>query len=245
MNKRKKILTALALSFAFTCMAVAIVYSVYNTANNTAFYAVAEDVLTLKQGSRGETVKKIQQKLKRWGYYSGAVDGIFGSQTRKAVVLFQKRNGLVADGIVGKRTFQALGISTSSNSSSSSTSQGVNGYTSSDVALLARLIHAEARGESYTGQVAVGAVVLNRVRSSSFPNTISAVVYQPYAFTCVNDGQINLSPNQTAFSAAKDAMNGWDPSYGSLYYYNPAIATSKWIFSRKTVVTIGKHVFAI
>ena len=245
MNKRKKILTALALSFAFTCMAVAIVYSVYNTANNTAFYAVAEDVLTLKQGSRGETVKKIQQKLKRWGYYSGAVDGIFGSQTRKAVVLFQKRNGLVADGIVGKRTFQALGISTSSNSSSSSTSQGVNGYTSSDVALLARLIHAEARGESYTGHVAVGAVVLNRVRSSSFPNTISAVVYQPYAFTCVNDGQINLSPNQTAFSAAKDAMNGWDPSYGSLYYYNPAIATSKWIFSRKTVVTIGKHVFAI
>jgi N-acetylmuramoyl-L-alanine amidase len=113
------------------------------------------------------------------------------------------------------------------------------------VALLARLIHAEARGESYTGQVAVGAVVLNRVRSSSFPNTISAVIYQPYAFTCVNDGQINLSPNETAFSAAKDAMNGWDPSYGSLYYYNPAVATSKWIFSRKTVVTIGRHVFAI
>ncbi len=243
MNKRIKILTAMALSFAFTCMAVAIVYSVYNKSTGVAFYAVSEDVLTLKQGSRGETVKQIQQKLKRWGYYTGAVDGIFGAQTRKAVILFQKRNGLVADGIVGKKTFQALGISTSSSSSSSSS--GVNGYTSSDIALLARLIHAEARGESYTGQVAVGAVVLNRVRSSSFPNTISAVIYQPYAFTCVNDGQINLSPNQTAFSAAKDAMNGWDPSYGSLYYYNPAIATSKWIFSRKTVVTIGKHVFAI
>ncbi len=245
MNKRIKILTAMALSFAFTCMAVAIVYSVYNTSNDVAFYAASEDVLTLKQGSRGETVKKIQQKLKRWGYYTGAVDGIFGAQTRKAVILFQKRNGLVADGIVGKKTLQALGISTSSSSSSSSSSSGVNGYTSSDIALLARLIHAEARGESYTGQVAVGAVVLNRVRSSSFPNTISAVIYQPYAFTCVNDGQINLEPNQTAFSAAKDAMNGWDPSYGSLYYYNPAIATSKWIFSRKTVVTIGKHVFAI
>ena len=243
MNKRIKILTAMALSFAFTCMAVAIVYSVYNKSTDVAFYAVCEDVLTLKQGSRGETVKQIQQKLKRWGYYTGAVDGIFGAQTRKAVILFQKRNGLVADGIVGKKTFQALGISTSSSSSSSSS--GANGYSSSDIALLARLIHAEARGESYTGQVAVGAVVLNRVRSSSFPNTISAVIYQPYAFTCVNDGQINLNPNQTAFSAAKDAMNGWDPSYGSLYYYNPAIATSKWIFSRKTVVTIGKHVFAI
>ena len=245
MNRKVKIITAMALSFAFTCMAVAIIYSVYNASNDVAFYAVAEDVLTLKQGSRGDTVKQIQQKLKRWGYYSGAIDGIFGAQTRKAVILFQKRNGLVADGIVGKKTFQALGISTSSSNSSSSNSSGVNGYTSSDVALLARLIHAEARGESYTGQVAVGAVVLNRVKSSSFPNTISAVIYQPYAFTCVNDGQINLSPNQTAYSAAKDAMNGWDPSYGSLYYYNPAIATSKWIFSRKTVVTIGKHVFAI
>lgn len=247
MNRKVKIITAFALSFAFTCMMAAVVYSVYYANDSTAFYAVAEDVLTVKQGSRGETVKKIQQKLKRWGYYNGSVDGIFGAQTRKAVILFQKRNGLKADGIVGKRTFQALGISvsSSSNSSSSSSSSGVNGYTSSDVALLARLIHAEARGESYTGQVAVGAVVLNRVRSSSFPNTISAVIYQPYAFTCVNDGQINLNPNSTAMSAAKDAMNGWDPSYGSLYYYNPAIATSKWIFSRKTVVTIGKHVFAI
>ena len=118
-------------------------------------------------------------------------------------------------------------------------------YSSSDTNLLARLIYAEARGESYAGQVAVGAVVLNRVKSSSFPNTISGVIYQPYAFTCVQDGQINLSPDRAALSAAKDAMNGWDPSYGSLYYYNPAVATSKWIFSRKTVVTIGEHVFAV
>ncbi|MBR2337280.1 MAG: spore cortex-lytic enzyme [Clostridia bacterium] len=242
MNKRVKILTAIALSFAFICMASAIIYSLRSSATGSAFYAVAEEALTVKQGSRGETVKKIQQKLKNWGYYKGAVDGIFGAQTRKAVILFQKKNGLVADGIVGTKTFKALGISTSG---SSGTSSNVKGYSSSDVALLARLIHAEARGESYTGQVAVGAVVLNRVKSSAFPNTISAVIYQPYAFTCVNDGQINLSPNQTALNAAKDAMNGWDPSYGSLYYYNPAVATSKWIFSRKTVVTIGKHVFAM
>lgn len=242
MNKRVKFITALALSLAFICLAAIICHNFYVNKAEDVFYAVAEEALTVKQGSRGETVKKIQQKLKRWGYYNGAVDGIFGAQTRKAVILFQKRNGLVADGIVGNRTFQALGISVSNSSSQTS---GTNGYSSSDVALLARLIHAEARGETYTGQVAVGAVVLNRVKSSSFPNTISAVIYQPYAFTCVSDGQINLSPNNTAMSAAKDAMNGWDPSYGSLYYYNPAIATSKWIFSRKTVVTIGKHVFAI
>ena len=135
---------------------------------------------------------------------------------------------------------QALGIYVGS------TNQKQNSvYSSSDVNLLARLIYAEARGETYSGQVAVGAVVLNRVKSSSFPNTISAVIYQPYAFTCVSDGQINMSPDATALSAAKDAMNGWDPSYGSLYYYNPAVATSKWIFSRKTVVTIGSHVFAL
>ena len=244
MNKRVKILAVIAVAFTLICTSASMFAN-----NNTnkyygenAFGIIAEQTLTLKQGSRGETVKKMQQKLKRWGYYAGVVDGIFGSRTRKAVIYFQRRNGLVADGIVGKKTFQALGISVSS---SSSTSSSTSGYSSSDVQLLARLIHAEARGESYTGQVAVGAVVLNRVANSAFPNTISGVIYQPYAFTCVQDGQINLSPNSTSLSAAKDAMNGWDPSYGSLYYYNPAIATSKWIFSRPTVVTIGKHVFAL
>ena len=245
MNKKVKIFVATILSVAFIFISGAVAVSVYNYASGEGFYALSQQVLVVKQGSRGETVKKIQQKLKRWGYYTGAVDGIFGANTRKAVVYFQRKNGLVADGIVGAKTFQALGISTSSSSGSSSSSSSVNGYTSSDIALLARLIHAEARGESYTGQVAVGAVVLNRVKSSSFPNTISGVIYQPYAFTCVQDGQINLAPNSTATSAAKDAMNGWDPSYGSLYYYNPAIATSKWIFSRQTVVTIGRHVFAL
>ena len=195
----------------------------------------------LKQGSKGTDVKKMQQKLKNWGYYKGSVDGIFGAKTKEAVKYFQRRNGLTVDGIVGKKTLAALGMRLSSSSSSSSS----NSLSSADLNLLAKLIYAEARGESYTGQVAVGAVVLNRIASSSFPNTMSGVIYQPYAFTCVNDGQINLTPNETAKKAAQDALNGWDPSYGALYYYNPDIATSSWIFSRQTTVVIGRHVFAI
>jgi N-acetylmuramoyl-L-alanine amidase len=192
------------------------------------------------QGSSGSTVRTIQQKLKNWGYYKGSVDGIFGSKTKEAVKYFQRKNKLTVDGKAGPKTLKAMGISTSSSSSSNATSS----YSDADVALLARLIHGEARGESYVGQVAVGAVVLNRVKSSSFPNTISGVIYQKYAFTAVADGQINLTPNATAKKAAQDALNGWDPSYGSLYYYNPKVATSSWIFSRPTVVTIGNHVFA-
>lgn len=209
--------------------------------------SIVEPTAIINASSNSSDIKLIQKKLKNWGYYKGNVDGIYGSQTKAAVKLFQKRNGLTVDGIVGNKTLAAMGISQSmlsNQTSNNNQSSGVNGYTSSDVQLLARLIHAEARGESYTGQVAVGAVVLNRVRSSSFPNTISGVIYQPYAFTCVNDGQIKLAPNSTALSAAKDAMNGWDPTYGCLYYYNPKIATSQWIFSRPTVVTIGNHVFA-
>ena len=194
----------------------------------------------IKKGDSGSTVRTIQTKLKNWGYYKGSVDGIFGTQTFNAVKYFQRVNGLAVDGIVGNKTLKALGMSTSSSNSSGSVS-----LSSADLNLLAKLIYAEARGESYTGQVAVGAVVLNRVASSSFPNTISGVVYQPYAFTCVNDGQINLTPDATAKKAAQDALNGWDPSYGALYYYNPKIATSSWIFSRKTTVIIGQHVFAI
>ena len=202
-------------------------------------YTYAETRETLSQlGSRGQEVRQIQQKLRQLGLYSGSVDGVYGTATQKAVRQFQKNCGITADGIAGPKTLLYLGLGSGSGSS-------VGGYSSSDVYLLARIIGAEARGESYVGQVAVGAVVLNRVKSSSFPNTISGVIYQPYAFTCVNDGQINLSPNQTAINAAKDAMNGWDPTYGCLYYYNPKVATSSWIYSRKTVVTIGNHVFAL
>jgi len=187
-------------------------------------------------GSTGSDVSKVQQKLKQWGYYDGSIDGIFGRQTYDAVVWFQKSNGLTADGKVGTQTAQALGITLSSSSKSS---------TSAEEYLLARAIYAEARGEPYTGQVAVGAVILNRVRSAQFPNTIAGVIYQNGAFTCVSDGQINLTPDETAMRAARDAMNGWDPTGGCLYYYNPRTAVAAWIFSRTVVTVIGNHRFAV
>ena len=190
-----------------------------------------------KYGSRGEEVRTIQTKLKRWGYYNGNIDGIYGSQTLAAVKWFQRKNGLTVDGIAGTATLRAMGIFTSSSSSSSSSTS------SSNLNLLARLVYGEARGEPYTGQVAVAAVVLNRVKSSSFPNTISGVIYQSGAFDVVKDGQINLTPNNTAIKAAQDALNGWDPSYGAIYYFNPKTATNKWIWSRPHTVTIGNHRF--
>lgn len=192
-----------------------------------------------KYGSRGQEVRTIQTKLKRWGYYFGNVDGIYGSATLAAVKKFQKKNGLAVDGIAGKRTLEAMGIFNSSSLGSSSSGS----TNSNDLNLLSRLVYGEARGESYTGQVAVAAVVLNRVKSSSFPNSISGVIYQRGAFDVVSDGQINMTPNSTAKKAAQDALNGWDPSYGAIYYFNPNTATNKWIWSRPMTVTIGKHRF--
>lgn len=247
MKKALKISLA-ALSAAAVCAGGALFTSAQaDICDMPATYAAV-----LKQGARGGEVKEVQRRLKNWGYYNGSVDGIYGPATISAVKYFQKKNGLTADGICGKATYAALGMNDSvrvlengSTDSGSSSSGGNSDYTSSDLYLLAKCIYGEARGESYTGQVAVGAVVLNRVKSSKFPNTISGVIYQKGAFTAVSDGQINLTPNQTAINAAQDAMNGWDPTYGCLYYYNPATATSSWIFSRQTVTTIGKHVFAI
>lgn len=190
-----------------------------------------------KYGSRGGEVKTIQDKLKRWGYYTGSVDGIYGSLTVSAVKKFQQKNGLTVDGIAGTKTLNAMGIMSSSSSSSSSSNN------SSNVTLLAKAIYGEARGEPYTGQVAVGAVIMNRVKSSKFPNTIAGVIYQSGAFDAVSDGQINLNPDSTAKKAAQDALNGWDPSYGAIYYFNPSTATNKWIWSRPLTVTIGKHRF--
>ena len=230
----KKIVKLTAIVLMFLSIGVFVsAYSPKGEGPMTAYAAV------ISQGSRGTTVKTIQTKLKNWGYYKGSIDGIYGAKTKEAVKYFQRKNGLKVDGIVGNQTLKALGMS------ASGSSQGSSRYTDADVMLLARLIYGEARGESYVGQVAVGAVVLNRIKSASFPNTMAGVIYQKYAFTAVDDGQINLTPNATAKKAAQDAMNGWDPSYGALYYYNPATATSQWIFSRKTTVTIGRHVFAI
>lgn len=187
-----------------------------------------------KLGSRGQEVTNIQTRLKSWGYYSGWIDGIYGQATVNAVKEFQRKNGLTPDGIAGSATLAKIGLPTGSSSSSTS---------SNDVTLLAMVINGEARGESYEGQVAVGAVVLNRVRHSSFPNTIAGVIYQPGAFTAVSDGQINKPIQQSCYNAARDALNGWDPSGGAIYYYNPATATSSWIWSRPVIKTIGKHVF--
>lgn len=187
-----------------------------------------------RSGSSGEEVRRIQTKLKNWGYYTGAVDGIYGWQTESAVRSFQKKNGLTVDGVAGEKTLEAMGIYSSGSTNSQSESQ---------VALLARVINGEARGEPYEGQVAVGAVVLNRVQHPSFPNSISGVVYQKGAFTAVDDGQINAEMYSSSMRAARDALNGWDPTGGAIYYYNPATATNQWIRSRKIICTIGKHVF--
>lgn len=231
-NKKRKIIVITTIIMLIIATATTIlVYRNYKEENESI------EALS-KYGSRGNEVTQIQKKLKQWGYYSGNVDGIYGTQTLNAVKHFQRKNGLTVDGIAGPATLRAMGI-TSSSSSSSSSSSNYN----SNLNLLARLIYGEARGESYTGQVAVGAVCMNRVKSSSFPNTLSGVIYEAGAFDAVRDGQINLTPNSTARKAAQDALNGWDPSYGAIYYFNPATATNKWIWSRPMTVTIGKHRF--
>ena len=200
-------------------------------------YSYRESTQTLsKIGSRGEEVRQVQKKLKELGLYNGSVDGMYGVNTQKAVRQFQKNCGITADGIAGPKTLLYLGLG-------SGTSSSAGGYSSSDIYLLAKVIGAEARGESYTGQVAVGAVVLNRVRHSSFPDSISGVVYQSGAFSCVRDSNWSVEPNDTAKKAARDAINGWDPTGGAIYYYNPAKTSNQWIRSRPVVTTIGKHVF--
>ncbi len=188
-----------------------------------------------RMGSVGKEVSDIQSVLKNKGYYSGNVDGIFGSATKSAVERFQRDNGLQADGIAGKNTLAALGVSGNNDST--------GGMSSSDFTLLARIISAEARGEPYLGQVAVGAVILNRIEHPSFPDTLSGVIYQKGAFSCLNDGQFYEEIAESAYSAARDAINGLDPSGGAIYYYNPKTATSKWIYSRPVITTIGDHVF--
>ncbi len=236
-DKNNLLISIVCAMIVIASLTTTIVYPITN--NNSIVADSLMEVAAVRKGDSGSKVKEIQRKLNELGFSVGNVDGIFGSKTLAAVKNFQKSRGLTVDGIVGTNTAKALGISLSSGSS------GNSNYSGGDIYLLAKTIHAEARGEPYIGQVAVGAVVLNRVKSSSFPNTISGVVYQPWAFTAVHDGQINLEPNDSAMRAAKDAMNGWDPTNGCIYYFNPATATSSWIWSREVKLTIGKHKFAI
>ncbi len=220
-EKMKRRVLALALIAALNAVLIALAQTAYAD--------------LYKRGSSGQRVTEIQTRLKNWGYYDGAVDGVYGSKTEAAVRWFQRRNGLSVDGQAGPQTLAALGLPTGET--------GTPQDSSGDVWLLARLISAEARGEPYVGQVAVGAVVLNRVRHPSFPSTVSGVIYQTDAFTCVNDGQFNQPIAESAYRAAQDALNGWDPSGGAIYYFNPATATSAWIWSRPLIVTIGRHRF--
>ena len=221
--ERKKLILALAIIFAVNIFIIAL-----------AQRASAD---LYKKGSGGAVVSEIQTRLKNWGYYKGDVDGVYGSQTEKAVRWFQEKNGLFVDGQAGDQTLAALGIPSGQGGDTES------GIESGTVDLLARLISAEARGEPYEGQVAVGAVVLNRVEHPSFPNSVAEVIYQPEAFSCLDDGQFDEPVAESAYRAARDAMNGWDPSYGAIYYFNPVTATSKWIWSRPLIVNIGKHRF--
>lgn len=223
-KQKRKLVLALAVVLVVNLLLISLVTSA--------------EAASYKKGSTGAVVTQIQTKLKAWGYYTGAVDGIFGSGTEEAVRKFQRTNGLTVDGKVGTQTLAALGIQASASAGGTT-----GGSSSADVNLLARLISAEARGEPYSGQVAVGAVVLNRVKHPSFPNTLSGVIYQSGAFTCIDDGQFNEPVAESAYRAARDALNGADPSGGAIYYFNPATATSKWIWSRPLIVTIGKHRF--
>lgn len=220
------------------CLALAVLLSVSMV---LVALVPAVEAASYKKGSSGAVVTQIQTKLKSWGYYTGTVDGIYGSGTERAVRAFQQKNGLTVDGKAGDQTLAAMGLSAGGGNSSNSSGSG--GASSSQVDLLARLISAEARGEPYSGQVAVGAVVLNRIKHPSFPNTLSGVIYQNGAFTCITDGQFNQPVAESAYRAARDALNGVDPSGGAIYYFNPSTATSSWIWSRPLITVIGKHRF--
>lgn len=220
------------------CLALAVLLSVSMV---LVALVPAVEAASYKKGSSGAVVTQIQTKLKSWGYYTGTVDGIYGSGTERAVRAFQQKNGLTVDGKAGDQTLAAMGLSAGGGNPSNSGGSG--GASGSQVDLLARLISAEARGEPYSGQVAVGAVVLNRIKHPSFPNTLPGVIYQSGAFTCITDGQFNQPVAESAYRAARDALNGVDPSGGAIYYFNPSTATSSWIWSRPLITVIGKHRF--
>lgn len=189
--------------------------------------------------SRDISIKEAQKKLKDLGYYNGKISGNYDYKTYWAIAMFQRDKGLESDGVLREKTARELGILPRKEKK-----EKAKEFNQEDVYLLARAVHGEARGEPYVGKVAVAAVILNRVKSPEFPNTIAGVIYQPGAFTAVSDGQINLTPDREAIAAALDALNGWDPTDGALYYYNPEKSTSQWIWTREVHLVIGKHHFA-
>lgn len=218
-----------------------VVSSIYLSPFNNTVGAVA-----YKWGSRGVIVTEIQRRLKAWGYYKGSLDGHYGYGTYLSVRSFQSKNGLKADGIAGDRTLNALGINAgqyAGGGAPAAPAAKTNNTNDTDVQLLARCINGEARGEPYEGQVAVGACIVNRTRDSRFPSTIAGVIYQPGAFTAIVDGQIHAQMLPSSIKAARDALNGWDPSGGAVFYYNPAKTTNKWIWSRPLIKVIGSHRF--
>ena len=209
------------------------------------FQPIAQAAVVLEVGSRGENVVRVQKRLIQYDYLDGTADGRYGADTQAAVRLFQKRNALAVDGRVGPETAAALGVTLSGTGGGKAASSGGTGYVSADHRLLAKLVYAEARGESYKGKVAVAAVALNRVDSASFPNTVSGVIYQKNAFACVSNGSINNSPDSDSIRAALDAINGWDPTGGCLYFYNPRGTDDTWIRTRTIRTVIGNHSFAV
>lgn len=234
MNKIAQNLLSIALAFFILIGIAGAGYAVYtNFIKEESVYALS------KLGSTGSEVKRVQTKLKELGYYKGSIDGIYGSATKKAVTSFQRNCGITADGICGKQTLLYLGLGGSSSGSSNSA------YSSSDVELLAKVISAEARGESYEGQVAVGAVILNRVAHPSFPDSLSGVIYQKGAFSCVNDSNWYQPVADSSKRAAKDALNGWDPTGGAIFYFNPKKTNDSFMHSRTVIKVIGSHKFCI
>ena len=220
---RLSIVLILTLTLSFTA-----VYVSYTDNNSDSIHAIS------RLGSKGEEVRRIQKKLKNLGFYSGNIDGIYGKATKDAVTAFQKSCGITADGIAGQKTLLYLGLQESQSSGK---------YSQSDVELLAKLIAAEARGESYIGQVAVGAVVLNRVAHPSFPDSVAGVIYQKGAFSCINDSNWAVSATDTSRKAARDCINGWDPSGGAVYYFNPRKTNDAFMHSRPVITVIGNHNF--
>jgi len=198
---------------------------------------------TLSWGSAGDDVSDVQRILRDWGYYAGPVDGQFGNETYQAVRFFQSRNGLTVDGIVGPETWAGLGYAgapaADAGAAAAAQRPGVN------IDLLARVVRAEAEAEPYEGKVAVAAVLLNRVTDSRFPNTLEGVIYEPDAFESVSNGRIYNTPATAEdLRATRDAVNGWDPTYGSVFFWNPSKPVSAWIWTRQIITGIGNHVFA-